>query len=198
MLVELAVAMTMEHDGAMRLMIPCDHRIMAEGQLQILRQERAGGRLDGQIENLCRSLEIVGICPYGTVMIALYKKLLSWKLFQKMTGIFALEECEVAENIHQVTLSDTGLPQVQHVLIVRLGIYLLSERTVWLVFQYVSVTKVKVCGKKYLVHDHRRLRSRFRLKAPGLMVNVSRVQVLCVIGAITDSHSDVLIIDFIS
>ena len=64
MLVELAVAMAMEHDGAMRLMIPCDHRIMAEGQLQILRQERAGGRLDGQIKNLCRSLEIVGICPY--------------------------------------------------------------------------------------------------------------------------------------
>ena len=74
----------------------------------------------------------------------------------------------------------------------------LSKRTVWLVFQYVSVTKVKVCGQKYLVHDHRRLRSRFRLKAPGLMVNVSRVQVPCVIGAITDSHSDVLIIDFIS
>ena len=74
----------------------------------------------------------------------------------------------------------------------------LSERTVWLVFQYVSVTKMKVCGKKYLVHDHRRLRSRFRLKAPGLMVNVSRVQVPCVIGAITDSDSDVLIIDFIS
>ena len=44
-------------------------------------------------------------------MIALYKKLLSWKLFQQMTGIFALEECEVAENI----------------------ISLLSERTVWLV-----------------------------------------------------------------
>ena len=109
-------------------------------------------------------------------MIALYEKFLSWKLFQKMTGIFALEECEVAENI----------------------IYLLSERTVWLVFQYVSVTKMKVCGKKYLVHDHRRLRSRFRLKAPGLMVNVSRVQVPCVIGAITDSDSDVLIIDFIS
>ena len=131
-------------------------------------------------------------------MIALYEKFLSWKLFQKMTGIFALEECEVAENIHQVTLSDTGLPQVQHVLIVRLGIYLLSERTVWLVFQYVSVTKVKVCGKKYLVHDHRRFRSRLRLKDPGLMVNVSRVQVPCFIGAITDSHSDVLIIDFIS
>ena len=56
-----------------------------------------------------RSLEIVGVCPYGTVVIALYKKLLSWKLFQQMTGIFALEECEVAENI----------------------IYLLSERTVW-------------------------------------------------------------------
>ena len=150
------------------------------------------------IENLCRSLEIVGICPYWTVVIALYEKFLSWKLFQKMTGIFALEECEVAENIHQVTLSDTGLPQVQHVLIMRLGIYLLSERTVWLVFQYVSVTKVKVCGKKYLVHDHRRFRSRFRLKAPGLMVNVSRMQGPCVIGAITDSHSDVLIIDFIS
>ena len=131
-------------------------------------------------------------------MIALYEKFLSWKLFQKMTGIFALEECEVTENIYQVTLSDTGLPQVQHVLIVRLGIYLLSERTVWLVFQYVSVAKMKVCGKKYLVHNHRRLRSRFRLKAPGLMVNVSRVQVSRVIGAITDSHSDVLIIDFIS
>ena len=198
MFVELAVAMTMEHDRAMRLLVPCHHRIMAEGQLQILRQERAGGRLDSQIEDLCRSLEIVGVCPYGTVVIALYKKLLSWKLFQQMTGIFALEECEVAENIHQVTLSDTGLPQVQHVLIMRLGIYLLSERTVWLVFQYVSVTKVKVCGKKYLVHDHRRFRSRFRLMAPGLIVNVSRVQVSCVIGAITDSHSDVLIIDFIS
>ena len=137
--------------------------------------ERAGGRLDGQIKDLCRSLEIVGVCPYGTVVIALYKKLLSWKLFQKMTGIFALEECEVAENI----------------------IYLLSERTVWLVFQYVSVTKVKVCGKKYLIHDHRRLRSRFRLRAPWLMVNVSRVQIPCVIGAITDSHSDVLIVCFI-
>lgn len=111
MLVELAVAMAMEHDGAIWLMIPCDHRIMAESQHKILRQERAGGRLDSQIEDLCRSLEIVGVCPYGTVVIALYKKLLSWKLFQQMTGIFALEECEVAENI----------------------IYLLSERTVWLV-----------------------------------------------------------------
>ena len=56
---------------------------------------------------------------------------------------------------------------------------------------------MKVCGKKYLVHDHRRLRSRFRLKAPGLMVNVSRMQVPCVIGAITDSHSDFLIVCFI-
>ena len=56
---------------------------------------------------------------------------------------------------------------------------------------------MKVCGKKYLVHDHRRFRSRFRLKAPGLMVNVSRMQVPCVIGAITDSHSDVLIVCFI-
>ena len=56
---------------------------------------------------------------------------------------------------------------------------------------------MKVCGKKYLVHDHRRFRSRFRLKVPGLMVNVSRMQVPCVIGAITDSHSDVLIVCFI-
>ena len=62
---------------------------------EILRQERSGGRLDSQIEDLCRSLEIVGVCPYGTVVIALNKKLLSWKLFQQMTGIFALEECEV-------------------------------------------------------------------------------------------------------
>ena len=37
---------------------------VAESQHKILRQERAGGRLDGQIKNLCRSLEIVGICPY--------------------------------------------------------------------------------------------------------------------------------------
>ena len=52
---------------------------MAEGQHKILRQGRAGGRLDSQIENLRRSLEIVGVCPYGTVVIALYKKL---QLFQ--------------------------------------------------------------------------------------------------------------------
>ena len=64
MFVELAVAMTMEHDRAMRLLVPCDHRIMAEGQLQIFRQERAGGRLYSQIEDLYRSLEIVGVCPY--------------------------------------------------------------------------------------------------------------------------------------
>jgi len=56
--------MAMEHDGAIWLMIPCDHRIMAEGEHKILRQERAGGRLDDQIKDLCRSLEIVGICPY--------------------------------------------------------------------------------------------------------------------------------------
>ena len=86
MLVELAVAMAMEHDGAIWLLVPCHHQIMAEGQLQILRQERAGGRLDSQIEDLCRSLEIVGICPYGTIVIALYEKLLSWKLFQQMTS----------------------------------------------------------------------------------------------------------------
>ena len=59
---------------------------VAESQHKILRQERAGGRLDSQIEDLCRSLEIVGICPYGTVVIALYEKLLSWKLFQKITS----------------------------------------------------------------------------------------------------------------
>ena len=41
------------------------------------------------------------------------------------------------------------------------------------------------------------MRSRFRLRAPWLMVNVSRVQIPCVIGAITDSHSDVLIVCFI-
>ena len=35
--------------------------------------ERAGGRLDSQIEDLCRGLEIIGVCPYGTVMIALYE-----------------------------------------------------------------------------------------------------------------------------
>ena len=56
MFIELAVAMAIEHDGAIWLMIPCAHRIMAESQLQILRQERAGGRLDSQIEDLCRSL----------------------------------------------------------------------------------------------------------------------------------------------
>ena len=88
--------MAMEHDRAVRLRVPRHHRIVAEWQLQILRQERAGGRLDSQIEDLYRSLEIVGVCPYGTVVIALYEKLLSWKLFQQMTGIFALEECEVA------------------------------------------------------------------------------------------------------
>ena len=64
MLVELAVAMTMEHDRAMRLLVPCHHRILAEGQLQMLRQERAGGRLDSQIKDMCRSIEIVGVCPY--------------------------------------------------------------------------------------------------------------------------------------
>ncbi len=48
--------------------------------------ERAGGRLDSQIEDLCRSLEIVAVCPYGTVVIALYEKFLPWKLFQQMTG----------------------------------------------------------------------------------------------------------------
>ena len=80
MLVELAVAMTMEHDGAIWLMIPCDHRIMAEGQHQILRQERAGGRLDSQIEDLCRSLEIVGVCPYGTVVIAFSNMILMLSL----------------------------------------------------------------------------------------------------------------------
>ena len=52
MLVELAVTMTMEHDGAIWLMIPSHHRIMAEGQLQILRQEMAGGRLDRSIYQL--------------------------------------------------------------------------------------------------------------------------------------------------
>ena len=59
---------------------------MAESQHKILRQERACPRLDCQIEDLCRSLEIVGICPYGTVVIALYEKFLPWKLFQQMTG----------------------------------------------------------------------------------------------------------------
>ena len=59
---------------------------MAESQHKILSKERACRRLDCQIESLCRSLEIVGVCPYGTVVIALYKKLLSWKLFQQMTG----------------------------------------------------------------------------------------------------------------
>ena len=121
-LVELAVAMAMEHDGAIWLMIPCDHRIMAESQHKILRQERAGGRLDSQIEDLCRSLEIVGVCPYGTVVIALYEKLLSWKLFQQMTGIFALEECEVAENI----------------------IYLLSEMTVFKVPRQIMLSEHNV------------------------------------------------------
>ena len=96
MLVQLTMAVTMEHNGSVWLLIPRDHRIMAESQHKILRQERAGGRLDSQIEYLCRSLEIIGVCPYGTVVIVLYEKLLSWKLFQQMTGIFALEECEVA------------------------------------------------------------------------------------------------------
>ena len=95
MFVELAVAMAMEHDRAVRLLVPRDHRIMAQGELKILSKERACCRLDCQIEYLCRSLEIVRVCPYGTVVIALHEKLLSWKLFQQMTGIFALEECEV-------------------------------------------------------------------------------------------------------
>ena len=53
---------------------------MAESQHKILRQERAGGRLDSQIEDLCRSLEIVGVCPYGTVVIAFSNMILMLSL----------------------------------------------------------------------------------------------------------------------
>ena len=47
---------------------------------EILRQERAGGRLDSQIEDLCRGLEIVGVCPYGTVVIAFSNMILMLSL----------------------------------------------------------------------------------------------------------------------
>lgn len=76
-IVELAVAMAVEHDRAARLLVPRDHRVVAHDHTEVLLQEGANGGAEAHLLDLVDLTEIVLVGADGTVVIALDEELVA-------------------------------------------------------------------------------------------------------------------------
>ncbi len=92
-IVELAVAVAVEHDGAAGLLVPRDHRVVAHDHTKVLLQEGRDGGAEAHLLDLVDLLEIGLVGMDGAVVIAFDEELVAGELFLQMAGILALQEC---------------------------------------------------------------------------------------------------------
>jgi len=145
--VQLAVAMPVQHDRAVRLAVPCQQRIVAQVQHHVVHQSGAHTWTDRQVEYLCCGLEIVRVGFDRTVMVTGYEVFASGQFFQQMPGVFAFEECQIAENVNHVLLVHGRPPKVEQPGVVSRRIIMVGKRPVRLISGCVPVTEVQVGSK---------------------------------------------------
>ena len=111
--IELAVAVAMEHDGAAGLLVPRHHRVVAHHHTKVLFQKGRDRGAETHLLDLIDLTEVVLVGADGPVVIALDEELVAGKFFQQVAGIFALEEREVAKNVDGVALVHCAAPEIE-------------------------------------------------------------------------------------
>ena len=153
-IVELAVAVAVEHDGAAGLLVPGYHRAVAHDHTEILLQEGGNGGAETHLLDLIDLFEICLVGTNGTIVIALDEELVAGELLQQMAGLFALEEREVAKDVDSILLIDRASPEVEQPLVMGLDVHRVGIRTVGRVLEDVCVTEMEVGGEVDLWHNY--------------------------------------------
>ena len=126
--VELAMAMAVEHDGAAGLLVPRDHWVVAHHHTKVLFQEGRDRGAKTHLLDLIDLTEEVLVGADGPVVIALDEELVAGEFFQQVAVIFALEEREVAKDVDGVTLVDSASPEVEQPLVMGRDVYCVGIR----------------------------------------------------------------------
>ena len=150
-IVELAVAVAVEHDGAARLLVPRDHRVVAHHHTEVFLEEGRNRGTEAHLLDLIDLTEVVLVGTDGTVVIALDEELVTREFFQQVAGILALEKREVAKDVDCVALVYRTSPEVEQPLVVGLDVHRVGIRAVGRVLEDVRVTEMEVGGEVDLV-----------------------------------------------
>ena len=142
--VELAVAVAVEHDGAAGLLVPRDHRVVAHHHTEVLLQEGCDGGAETHLLDLIDLTEVVLVGADGTIVIALDEELVAGEFLQQVAGVLALEEREVAKDVDGVALIYRALPQIEQPLVMGRDIHRVGIRALWRVFEDVGMTEMQV------------------------------------------------------
>ena len=150
--VELAVTVAVEHDGAAGLLVPRDHRVVAHHHTEVLLQEGRNGGLEPHLLDLIDLTEVVLVGADGTVVIALDEELVAREFLQQVAGVLALEEREVAKDVDGVALVDSASPEVEQPLVMGRDIDRVGIRALGRVLEDVGMTEMEVGREINLVH----------------------------------------------
>ena len=142
--VEFAVAVPVEHDGAAGLLVPRDHRVVAHHHTEVLFQKGRDRGAETHLLDLIDLTEVVLVGADGPVVIALDEELVAGELFQQMAGVFALEEREVAKDVDGVALVDSASPEVEQPLVVSRDIHRIRIRALGGMLENVGMTEMQV------------------------------------------------------
>ena len=150
-IVELAVAVAVEHDGAARLLVPRDHRVVAHHHTEVFLEEGRNRGTEAHLLDLIDLTEVVLVGTDGTVVIALDEELVTREFFQQVAGILALEKREVAKDVDGVALVDSAVPEIEQPLVMSRDVHRVGKRALGRVFEDVCVTEMEVGGEVDLV-----------------------------------------------
>ena len=85
-------------------------------------------------------------------MVTGYEVFASGQFFQQMPGVFAFEECQIAEDVDHILLVHGRPPKVEQPGVVCRRIVPVGKGPVRLIPEYVPVTEMQIGGKKYPIH----------------------------------------------
>jgi len=152
--IEFAVAVAVEHDGAAGLLVPRDHRVVAHHHTEVLLQEGGDGGAETHLLDLVDLTEVVLVGTDGAVVIALDEELVAGEFLEQVAGIFALEEREVAKDVDGVALVDSTSPEVEQPLVVGRDIHRVGIRTLGRMLEDVGMTEMEVGSEIDLGYNH--------------------------------------------
>ena len=150
--VKLAVAVAMKHDGAAGFLVPRDHRVVAHHHTEVLFQKGRDGGAKTHLLDLVDLTEVVLVGADGTIVIALDEELVAWEFLQQVAGILALEEREVAKDVDGVALVDSAAPEVEQPLVMGRDVHRIRIRALGGMLEDVEMTEMEVGREVNLVH----------------------------------------------
>ena len=150
--VEFAVAVPVEHDGAAGLLVPRDHRVVAHHHTEVLFQKGRDRGAETHLLDLIDLTEVVLVGADGTVVIALDEELVAGEFLQQVAGVFALEEREVAKDVDGVALVDSAAPEVEQPLVMGRDVHRIRIRALGGMLEDVEMTEMEVGREVNLVH----------------------------------------------